>query len=228
MHEIKLPEWAWQRGARNRIATLVPPTTALLVVDLQNVFMVEGQVLANVHARDIVSNTNQLIAGARHAGSLVVFLRHTFSDEQPYRMTGWHQRMSYGPDGREVPLRPGQFGHALYQGLDVQPRDLIVDKHRFSPFKPNSSALHETLQARGIDTVIVCGTVTNICCESTARDAEMLGYRVFFIMDATAALSDEEHNASLLSMSSVFADVRTTAEMVQLLHASSQSSARSA
>ncbi|MET0985653.1 MAG: cysteine hydrolase [Steroidobacteraceae bacterium] len=222
MHQINIPEWAWQLGARNRIATIEAPRTALLVVDLQNVFMAEGQPLANVYARDIVPNVNRMAAAARHAGSLVVFLRHTISDAEPYRMTEWQKRMSHWVDGKEIPLRPHQSGHALYPELDVQPQDLIVDKHRFSPFKANSSALHEMLTARGIDTVIVCGTVTNVCCESTARDAEMLGYRVFFIMDATAALSDEQHNASLMSMASVFADVRSTADMLDLYGASAR------
>ncbi|MET0658341.1 MAG: cysteine hydrolase [Steroidobacteraceae bacterium] len=219
MHQINIPEWARQLGARNHIASIEAPRTALLVVDLQNAFIAEGQPLANVHARDIVPNVNQMAAAARNAGSLVVFLRHTISDAEPYRMTEWQKRFSHWIDGREVPLRPHQSGHALYAELDVQHQDLIVDKHRFSPFKPNSSTLHETLTARGIDTVIVCGTVTNVCCESTARDAEMLGYRVFFIMDATAALSDEQHNASLMSMASIFADVRSTADMVALLRA---------
>ena len=91
---------------------------------------------------------------------------------------------------------------------------------RFDAFMPNSSDLDAILRQRGIDTLIITGTVTNVCCESTARDANMLGYKVVFVTDATAAFTDEEHNAALLSMAAVFAEVRDTAGVLRLLEAS--------
>ncbi len=90
---------------------------------------------------------------------------------------------------------------------------------RFDAFMPNSSDLDAILRQRGIDTLIITGTVTNVCCESTARDANMLGYKVVFVTDATAAFTDEEHNAALLSMAAVFAEVRDTAGVLRLLEA---------
>jgi ureidoacrylate peracid hydrolase len=75
---------------------------------------------------------------------------------------------------------------------------------------PNSSDLHEVLGARGVDTLIVTGTVTNVCCETTARDGHMLGYKIVFVSDGTAAFSDEEHNASLLNMTTIFGEVQDT------------------
>lgn len=81
---------------------------------------------------------------------------------------------------------------------------------------PQSSNLHELLQQRGIDTLIITGAITNYCCENTARDACQMDYRVFFVTDATAALSDEEHNASLGSVGG-HADLRSTREMIELI-----------
>jgi ureidoacrylate peracid hydrolase len=71
---------------------------------------------------------------------------------------------------------PGAEGHALWPGLDVLPGDLQVQKRRFNAFAPGASDLHAILQERGIDTLIVTGTASQVCCESTARDAMMLNY----------------------------------------------------
>jgi ureidoacrylate peracid hydrolase len=73
------------------------------------------------------------------------------------------------------------------------------------------------LKARGIDTLIISGTLTNCCCESTARDALQMGYNVIFLTDANATLSDEEHNATLISMTSIFADVMDTKRLLGLI-----------
>ena len=84
-------------------------------------------------------------------------------------------------------------------------------------FVPGSSQLHEILQARGIDTLIITGTATNVCCESTARDAMQMNYKVIFVADGNAALSDAEHNATLNNMVALFADVMTTEEAIGAL-----------
>ena len=68
--------------------------------------------------------------------------------------------------------------------------------------------------------LIVVGTATNVCCESTARDAMMLNYKIFFVSDANACRTDEEHNATLAILLVMFADVRSTDEMVNLLQRS--------
>jgi ureidoacrylate peracid hydrolase len=99
----------------------------------------------------------------------------------------------------------------------VRKDDLIVDKTRFGAFVPGSSDLHDILQARGIDTLIITGTATNVCCESTARDAMQMNYKVIFVADANATLSDAEHNATLNNMVTLFADVMTTEELVGFL-----------
>ena len=75
------------------------------------------------------------------------------------------------------------------------------------------------LRERDIDTVIITGTLTNCCCESTARDAHQLGFRVIFVEDANAALSDDDHNATLNSLAPLFADVVKSEEVLHLLEA---------
>ena len=80
----------------------------------------------------------------------------------------------------------------------------------------------EYLHSRGIDTVLVAGTATNVCCESTARDAMMLNFKTIMVSDALAARSDELHAASLTAFYSKFGDVQTAAEVLQSLDRGTQ------
>jgi ureidoacrylate peracid hydrolase len=229
MNLVNIPQWAFEVGkSRGGFDALNPESTALIVVDLQNAFMVPGEMLANEHARDIVPNVNIIARAVRRRGGIVVFLRHTVSDEPRFKLTDWQARMVPRTADGDFQLRAGTFGHQLYAHLEILPRDLQVNKHRFSAFLPNSSDLDALLRERGIDTLIITGTITNVCCESTARDGNMLGYKVAFVSDATAALSDEEHNATLLSMATVFAEVRPTTGVVELLEAARAPALRAA
>jgi ureidoacrylate peracid hydrolase len=115
---------------------------------------------------------------------------------------------------------PGSEGHRLWAGLDVRAEDLKVRKSRFGAFAPGASQLDAILKARGIDTIVVTGTASQVCCESTARDAMMLNYKVFFVADGNATFNDEEHNATLSAMAHTFCDVLPTAELVGLIVAS--------
>ena len=112
---------------------------------------------------------------------------------------------------------PGAEGHALWAGLDVRPEDLQVRKRRFGAFAPGASDLHAILQERGIDTLIITGTASQVCCELTARDAMMLNYKVFFVADGNATFTDEEHNATLSAMAHTFCDVVDAAALIDLI-----------
>ena len=216
MHIIELPAHLTD-GTRPcfRFDDIDPKATALLVIDLQAVFVDEGQPFASEHARDILPNANALIAATRAAGGTVVFTRASTTDEGPYARPAWFdQSAAYGP--LAPLLRVGSDGHAMSKAVDVQPGDLVIDKYRSSAMLAQSSNLPEILRERGIDTVIVIGAITNYCCENTARDACQMDFRVFFVIDATAALSDAEHNASLGSVGG-HADLRSTSEMIDLL-----------
>jgi ureidoacrylate peracid hydrolase len=186
---------------------------------MQKGFILPGQMLSNQHAEDIIPNINRLIGSARAAGSPVVFLKHTTSDQPRFKQTAWQERLVPRDESGASVFQEGKSAHELHAGLDFRPSDHIVLKHRFSAFLPNSSDLDLLLKSLSIDTLIITGTATNVCCESTARDGYMIDYRIVFVSDATAAVSDEEHNASLLTMTTMFACVRTTLETVHLLQA---------
>jgi ureidoacrylate peracid hydrolase len=94
---------------------------------------------------------------------------------------------------------------------------MFVEKTRFSAFLPNSSDIAARLRGRGIDTVLIAGTVTNTCCESSARDAMMMDFKTIMIEDANAAPVAEAHAAALANFLQVLGDVRTTDEVVALL-----------
>lgn len=203
------------------LKSLISRRTAHIVVDLQNGFMAPGQPAEIAEAREIVPNVNRISQAVREAGGLVAFIQNTFDAEA---RAGWsaYFDMFSTPQRKErmiAAFSPGNFGHELWSGLDIQPQDLKVLKRRFGAFVQGSSDLHQILQARGIDTLIITGTATNVCCESTARDAMMMNYKVAFISDGCATFNDDEHNATLNILAYAFADVMSTDEVVALLEA---------
>jgi nicotinamidase-related amidase len=106
----------------------------------------------------------------------------------------------------------------LWHELDVdEAADLLVEKTASSAFFPGYCLLPDLLKARDIETILIAGTVTNVCCESSARDAATLGYRVIMVADANSARRDQDHNATLYTIYRTFGDVRTTDEVVGLI-----------
>ena len=205
-----------QRGRLRRYDHLVGAQTALVVIDLQNAFMLPGMPVEVPTAREIVPNVNKLAAATRAAGGKVVWIKMCLEGQSET----W--RVFFDGDPRRATLSeltPGSQGFELYADLDVRPEDATLVKKRFSAFIQGSSDIDRYLRAEGIDTVIIAGTLTNICCESSARDAMMLNYRLVFVSDANAALNDAEHNATLTSILRVFGDIPTTDEVVALLSA---------
>ncbi|MBV8890219.1 MAG: cysteine hydrolase [Alphaproteobacteria bacterium] len=215
---------AERRGRLRVFDSLNPRRTAHIVVDLQNGFMAPGQVAEIPAAREIVPNVNRISAALRAAGGLVVFVQNTY-DETTIRTWSTYFEHFCTPARRQRMIEaftPGAIGHALWAGLDVQAVDLKVPKRRFGAFAPGASDLHALLQQRGIDTLIITGTATQVCCESTARDAMMLNYKVFFVSDGTATFTDDEHNGTLSAMAHTFCDVVDTAAMVATIESAPQ------
>ena len=222
MHTVNVPLWAIKRGkSLNDFPLIEPLNTALVVVDLQNAFVIKGQPISNPHALGIVPLVNSLATKLRSAGGTVVWTRHTFTDLPPLALPAWQIIKGSRVWASLAAMTVGTFSHALHANLDVLPQDLIIDKYRYSAFIHNSSDLDLKLRAKGIDTLIITGTVTNCCCESTARDGNMLGYKILFTSDATAALTDEEHNAALLNISTLFGQICTASEVEALIEAGS-------
>jgi ureidoacrylate peracid hydrolase len=224
MHTIAIPDWALQRAKQRRgnayaFESLEPRKTALVVVDLQNGFMAPGQPCEIADARDIVPNVNALAEAVRRAGGTVVWIKNTFDAETAIAWSVWRAAFATGDWGQrmEEAFTPGNYGHQLWSGLEVKPGDLTVLKHRFSALVQGSSNLDAILRQRGIDTMIIVGTATNVCCESTLRDGMMMNYKCIMVSDANAALSDEEHNMTLANVMVRFGDVRSTDEVIALL-----------
>jgi ureidoacrylate peracid hydrolase len=224
MHKIKIPQAAIDRVMARRDSLHVfndidPARTAHIVVDLQNGFMAPGQPAEIPAARDIVGNVNRVSKALRAAGGPVVYIQNTIDANAKATWSNWFNVMSGQKRAArmEEAFAEGSFGHSLWPELDVQAADLKVKKTRYGAFVQGSSDLHDVLQARNIDTLIITGTATNVCCESTARDAMMMNYKVIFVSDGTATWTDDEHNASLGIMMAQFADVMSTDELVDRL-----------
>jgi nicotinamidase-related amidase len=100
-----------------------------------------------------------------------------------------------------------------------------MEKIRFSAFLPGYCDLPDVLRARGLDTVLITGTVTNTCCETSARDAIMTGFRCVMISDGCAAVLDSAHAATLRNFLQVSGDVRTADEAIALLQKSATAAA---
>jgi ureidoacrylate peracid hydrolase len=219
MHKIAISEdiiagAIAQRGKLHRYDELVAARTALVVIDMQNVFMLPGMPVEVPMAREIVPNVNRLASAMRSAGGTVVWIRMTLAGQTE----NWSVFFDGDPRHESLEhMTPGSHGYALHAELDVRSSDLIIDKTRFSAFLPGASTIDAVLRARSIDTVVIAGTLSNVCCESSARDAMMLNYRLLFVSDANAALTDAEHNATLSNMVRVFGDVRATDEVIALL-----------
>lgn len=118
-------------------------------------------------------------------------------------------------------MQPGADGTKLWGDLEDRPEDLRVVKNRFSALINGSSNLERSLRGLGVETIIVAGTKTDVCCESTARDAMMLDFNVIMLADGCATATDEDHLASLESLARRFADVMTADEVADRLTAQS-------
>ncbi|AHE54877.1 cysteine hydrolase family protein [Sphingomonas sanxanigenens] len=216
---LALPGWAIERGrGLNAFDRIIPGRTALVVIDMQRAFVAEGEVFGNANARAIVAPVNRLAAAARAAGLPVIWTRQTVSDQPPLAMPDWQYDRSNPHVARAIAaLRGGAVPHALHADMKTATSDMILDKYRYGAFICPAGQLARALEARGIEMILLIGTLTNVCVESTARDGNMLGYRVVVASDATAAVSDIEHEAALLNLRLNFADVKTVAEVEAML-----------
>lgn len=221
MHDFELPESVRAQVRRRRARAhayerLDPASTALIVVDMQNYFMQPGMPACCDTARKIVPNVNRLASAVRDGGGTVVWI---VTEALPGSDNDWANLYELGDDhvreARLAQLAPGSDGHALWPEMALMEEDLTVTKTRYSAFIEGSSDLEVRLRKRSVDTVLIAGVATNVCCESTARDAMMRGFRTVMVSDANAANSDEEHAASLITFFLYFGDVQTTDQVIE-------------
>jgi ureidoacrylate peracid hydrolase len=224
MHTLSIPQSVIdrvteRRGREHVYEDLDPAKTALVVVDMQNAFMLPGVAHALCPmAEKIVPNINRLAQAVRATGGAVVWIKTTFRDDALKNWSTYFEMVTPEQGAKRVAaLTADSKGHELWAALDVRPQDLIVEKNRFSAFIQGSSNLAELLRERGLDTVLVTGTVTNVCCESTARDAMMLNFKTIMVTDGNAAITDQDHNASLCAFYLIFGDIMPTDMLIACL-----------
>jgi ureidoacrylate peracid hydrolase len=216
-HVFEFPDYVIERvmAKRGRLRvfdSFDAERTALLVVDMQRFYVEEVET-----AQSIVPNINRLAEDLRRRGGRVVWAGMTAGRGGASLWPVYHDNFFTPEKGarHRDELSEGSAGHELWPDLDVRPEtDLIVHKTRFSAFVPASTGLDQTLREQGVENLVVCGTATNFCCETTARDAMMLDYRVVMVSDANAARYDEDHAVGLTTVFQSFGDVLTTDQVL--------------
>jgi nicotinamidase-related amidase len=194
---------------REDVAKLVtaPERTALLVIDMQNDFVVPGAPVAAPGAPDVVPVISGLARRARARGFPVVFTQEM-------------HRADYSDFGIELEFEPphcleGTAGLDVVDELAPQPGDHVIqNKRRYDAFL--GTDLDLVLRGAGVQNLIVTGVCTDICVSSTVQHARNLDYRCFVVTDGVAGTSLERHEAALVCMEHVFAHVGTAREIAGL------------
>lgn len=199
---------------------LDPARTALLNVDMQRCF-VEGGPLASPDGLVLTERINRLSAVCREAGIPVV---HTRVWMRPDGSTLGVMGEIVPPFIRQL-YQAGAETAEIHDAVVVAEQDIIINKQRYGAF--TGTDLEMILRSKGIDTVIVSGIATNICCETTAREAAQLDFRVFFLSDGTAtkemhgASAEELQRATCASLGMVFAQIVTVDEVIDKIRSAS-------
>ena len=165
-----------RRGRRHAYETLAPTRTALVAVDLVPFFVEQ-----NPYCRGILPNVQRLAFALREAGGTVAWVVPAGRASADF----------YGAEVAAAYAGASSCGSPrarLWQELEVAAGDLVVDKTAPSAFFPGRCDLPGMLAERDVDTVLVTGTTTDVCCESTVRDASTLGHRVVLVADEVLAL----------------------------------------
>jgi ureidoacrylate peracid hydrolase len=222
MHAFSLPGDLVERvvartGKAHPFDVMDPAKTALVVIDMQNYFMKPGYQGEVPRARDIVAGINRLAAALRSMGGHVVWIKNAADTGEAWSVFNNRLMTPEKRDRRFETMDTGHQGHELWAELEVRPEDAQIVKNRFSAFIQGSSGVEAHLRARGIDSLLIGGTATEVCCESSARDAMMLNFNVTMVPDALATYTDEVHGATLRTFYSIFGDVQTIDEAVASL-----------
>jgi ureidoacrylate peracid hydrolase len=200
-----------KRGRLRIFDRFEPRETALVVIDMQKFYVSDVP-----SAVAIVPNINKLAATFRERGARVAWVKMTAGQDGKSLWPLYHEYFFTGENAarHRDNLTEGAEGHDIFAALDVQPGDIIATKSRFSAFIPSVSNLPEKLDVAGIKNVVIVGMLTNMCCETSARDAMMLDYHVAMVVDANAARYIEDHNIGFSTVFQSFGDVVTTAETI--------------
>jgi ureidoacrylate peracid hydrolase len=202
-------------------ARVAPETTRLVIVDVQNDFLGDGgwfdrsgQDLSLM--RRVVDDLVEFIPVARAAGIRPIFIQAIYDDKwlsSPMRER--HQLVGF--DLRHC--QSGTWGAEFYKVAPEEGDDVVV-KHRYSAFI--GTELDPLLRAQGVENLIFTGVTTNVCVESTARDAYMHDYHVLVVSDLTASYAQAPHDATLDNIRRAFGRVVTSTEIVDTWRSAGQ------
>jgi len=197
-----------------------PQHAALVVIDMQNDFCASEGLVAKggrdvSAAQEMAARLPGLIAAARAAGVLVVFVRNVYSsDGNSYLSDVWLEQAARKQGGgyTRIPVcAEGSWEGEFYGAVRPEPGDPIVTKHRYSAFY--NTDLDTILRSHGVRTIIFTGVSTNVCVETTAREGFIRDYYVVLVADGTAAYSKDEHDKTLKDIDRFFGEVTTMAEL---------------
>jgi nicotinamidase-related amidase len=203
---------------------VVPQRTALLNIDMQNCF-VQDSPIAAPDGLAVLERINRLAAACRKAGILVI---HASIVTRPDG-SNLGVLAEFSPPVREGILNKGTHSAALHSGLEIDPRDVLIDKPRFGAFY--GTDLELILRTRRIDTLIISGLATNVCCETTAREAAVRDFHVFFLSDGTATAdmggvpAAELQKLTCATLGFLFAQVLTVDQTIAKIEGASRSAA---
>jgi biuret amidohydrolase len=200
-----------------------PKKVALLVIDMENDFVKPDAPMQVPMAYEAIPNIKMLLDACREKGATVIYTTHVHGkDRGDMGLMGDF----WAPIGDQTALVDGTAGIEIYEELAPNEGELVIKKHRYSAFY--NTNLETQLRNRGIETLIITGTVTNMCCESTARDAQFRDYNTIFISDATGTMdhpdlgagsmtAEEVQKATLTSLSLCVAEVASTTQAIEKL-----------
>lgn len=188
---------------RNRKTVFQPLTSALFVIDMQQFFCDPSSHAYFKGSTKIIPNIQQLITVYRQQSLPIIFTRYALlRTESPGSMGRWWNDVLYDDDDFSNVISP----------LHPRPNELLIRKTQYSAFFETD--LDQILKKLKVSNILITGVLTHLCCETTARDAFMRNYDVFFVTDATASDKQDLHNASLRTLSDGFATLVTTNEVI--------------
>lgn len=195
-----------------------PARTALVIIDLQNCF-VEGSPVSAPEGPLVLERLNRLAEVCRTRGIRVIHTAHVVrADGSNTGVMG-----EIIPPVRQGIINEGSATAAFHKGLKIEAGDIVVYKPRFGAF--HGTDLELILRSNGIDTLIIGGIATNVCCETTAREANVRDFRVLFLRDGTATFglpdlgmgpmtAEEVQKATCSTLALAFAQVLDVEETI--------------
>ena len=183
---------AFAADRSNRQTHFSPSKSALLVLDMQRYFLDSDSHAFIPSAAAIIPEIRALIDTFRLKNLPVIFTRHINTPDNAGMMAKWWRDSIRGDDPRSEIIHQLDTAHAK-----------VIVKSQYDAFY--GTALQELLDSNRVEQLLICGVMTHLCCESTARAAFMHGFEVFFAIDGTATYNEEHQRATLLNLSHGFA-----------------------